>query len=124
MAAVKPAAKEVKNIEKNVQATETQTHVHEILGSTKFAETGNDRHNHRFATVSSEVIPIAGGRHVHAVLVNTDFVDHHHEIGGTSEPDIQLGNGKHIHIIKGTTTLDDGHTHEFFITSQVNSPAV
>jgi hypothetical protein len=124
MATAKPVTKAVKNTVNAEQAAETQTHVHEVLGSTKFAETGNDRHNHRFATVSSEVIPIGGGRHVHAVLVNTDFLDHHHEIGGTSGPDIPVGNGKHIHILMGTTTMDDGHTHQFIANSQINSPAV
>lgn len=124
MGATKPKTKDVSDTKKTVQATETQTHVHEVLGSTKFAESGNDRHNHRFATVSSEEIDIGGGKHVHVVLVNTDFLDHHHEIAGTSEPDIQLGNGKHIHIIKGRSTTDDGHSHEFITTSQINSPTV
>lgn len=32
---------------------ESQTHDHEFEGSTKLAEQGNDRHNHRFAGVTS-----------------------------------------------------------------------
>ena len=34
-------------------------HVHEILGSTLIAERCDDPHNHRFATVSGEAIPMA-----------------------------------------------------------------
>lgn len=57
----------------------TQSHVHEFLGSTKLAEENVDRHNHRFADVTSQVILVPGG-HVHEILVNTDFIDHHHEV--------------------------------------------
>jgi hypothetical protein len=101
-----------------------QTHVHEFEGSTKLAETGLDRHNHRFAGVTSEVIPINGGRHKHAILTNTDFLDHHHEIGVETGPDISVGDGKHVHLVKGTTTLVDGHTHDFIFTTLINAPLI
>lgn len=103
----------------------TQTHVHEFEQSTKLAEEGDDRHNHRVAGVTSEVIPIGGGRHVHAILSNTDFLDHHHEIGVTTGPDIPIpGTNKHVHVVSGTTTLDDNHNHDFLFTTQIESPLV
>ena len=104
---------------------ETQTHVHEFSESLKLAESGDDRHNHRVAGVTSEVIPIEGG-HIHAFgVINTDFFDHHHEIGGLSGPNIPIpGTNKHVHVISGTTTCDDGHTHEFLFTTQIDSPLV
>lgn len=104
----------------------SQTHVHEFAESVKLAEQGEDRHNHRVAGVTSEVIPIEGGRHVHAFgIVNTDFLDHHHEIGGTTEPNVPIpGTNKHVHVIRGTTTCNDGHTHDFLFTTQIDSPLV
>lgn len=102
--------------------TETQTHVHEIQGSVKLAEEGDDRHNHRFATVSSQVIPIPGDGHRHAFFVNTDFFDHHHEIAGETGPAINVGNGKHVHFATGQTTLDDGHFHDFQFATLIDSP--
>lgn len=101
----------------------TQTHVHEVQGSVKLAEEGDDRHNHRFATVSSEVIPIPGtNTHKHAIFVNTDFLDHHHEIAGETGPNIPVGNGKHVHFASGQTTIDDGHFHDFQFASLIDSP--
>jgi len=58
-------------------------------------------------------------------VTNTDFLDHHHEIGGTTGPDVPIPNSnKHVHLISGTTTTDDGHSHEFLFTTQINSPLV
>jgi hypothetical protein len=105
---------------------ESQTHVHEFEESIKLAESGNDRHNHRVAGVTSQVIPIEGGRHIHAFgITNTDFFGHHHEIGGTTGPNISItGTNKHVHVISGTTTCDDGHYHDFLFTTQIDSPLV
>ncbi|MEW9097036.1 MAG: YmaF family protein [Clostridiaceae bacterium] len=100
---------------------DSQTHTHEFLGSTRLAEQGEDRHNHRFAGVTSEVIPM-GNSHVHAILVNTDFFDHHHEIGVTTGLAIDVGNGKHVHLATGVTTLVDGHNHSFIFTTLIQSP--
>lgn len=50
-----------------------QTHVHEFLGSTHFAEKGKERHNHRFAGVTGEAIPTGKGNHIHEFRTNTDF---------------------------------------------------
>lgn len=100
-----------------------QSHVHEFLGSTKLAEEGEERHNHRFAGVTSEVI-LMDNTHIHNILVNTDFFDHHHEIGMVTGPAISVGNGKHVHLVKGITTLDDGHFHNFIFTTLIQSPLI
>lgn len=100
----------------------SQSHVHEFLGSTRLAEQGDDRHNHRFAGVTSEVIP-SGNSHVHAILVNTDFFrNHHHELGVITGPAIDVGNGKHVHLATGVTTVDDGHNHSFIFATLIQDP--
>lgn len=103
--------------------TQTQTHVHEFEGSTKLAEECDDRHNHRFAGVTSEVIPV-GNSHVHAILVNTDFLDHHHEIGIRTGIAIPVGGGKHVHLVEGVTTINDDHNHNFIFTTLIDRPLV
>jgi hypothetical protein len=101
---------------------ECQTHVHEFQGSTKLAEENKERHNHRFAGVSGQVIPF-GNSHVHAVFTNTDFFEEHlHEVAGVSGPAIDVGNGKHIHFVKFVTTVDDGHFHEYQFASLIEDP--
>ncbi|MGX9135021.1 YmaF family protein [Rummeliibacillus sp. JY-2-4R] len=103
--------------------SETQTHVHEFEASTKLAEEGEDRHNHCFAGVTSEVIP-RGDSHVHVLLTNTDFLDHHHEVGIETGPAIDVGDGKHMQFVSGTTTLDDGHIHELEFATLIQQPLV
>lgn len=103
----------------------SQTHVHEFTASTKLAEAGADRHNHRFAGVTGEVIPV-GNSHVHEIrLVNTDFLNHHHEVRrirtGLAIP---VGNGKHVHFVRGSTTLIDGHVHRFNFATLIQQPLV
>jgi len=103
---------------------ETQTHVHEFLGSTMIAtENGEEAHNHRFAGVTSEKIFVPGG-HVHTYLTNTDFFDHHHEVGGTTGLQVPVGDGKHVHFDFDTTTFDDGHDHDFQFATLIESPLV
>lgn len=102
-----------------------QTHVHEFVGSTKLAGDDDEKHNHRFAGVTSEMIPIDNDDHVHAISVSTDFFDHRHEITVMTGPAINVGNGKHIHFVAagtGTTTLNDGHCHELEFTTLINQP--
>ena len=102
----------------------SQTHVHEFQGSTKLAETGADRHNHRFAGVGGQVIPF-GNSHIHYVFANTDFFKEHlHEIHVASGPAIEVGGGKHIHFAKHITTFDDGHSHEFQFASLIEDPSI
>ncbi|AJH16955.1 YmaF family protein [Bacillus mycoides] len=115
-----PKPKEQNNTN-TLDECEIQTHVHEFTASTKLAEECDDRHNHRFAGVTSEVIPM-GNSHVHTIFVNTAFFNHHHEVAITTGPAIPVGNGKHIHFINGTTTLDDDHVHELEFTTLIDRP--
>ena len=99
-----------------------QTHVHEYLGSTRIAEANEDPHNHRFAGVTSEVIP-CGDSHVHRLLGNSDFYeDHHHEVGAKTGPAIPVGDGRHVHFVYGRTTCNDGHIHKFIFATLIENP--
>lgn len=101
-----------------------QRHVHEIIGSTMMAEEGEDRHNHRFATVSGMAIPVAGGSHVYELFTNTDFFsEHFHHIEGTSGPAIPVGGGKHVHFASARTSMNDGHRHMFVFASLIEDPS-
>ncbi len=99
-----------------------QTHTHEFESSTKLAEEGDDRHNHRFAGVTSEVIPLPGGNHKHVIYTRTDFFGHLHEVAVETEPVKDVGHGKHVHFVNGITTLNDGHVHEFAFTTLIEAP--
>lgn len=106
---------------------EEMTHVHEYSESVKLAEEGDDRHNHRAAGVTGEVIPIYGGKnHVHKIKRdNTDFLDHFHMICVTTGPAIPIpGTDKHVHLVCGQTTVADNHFHEFLFTTQIDAPLV
>ncbi len=87
------------------------------------AEENDDRHNHRFAGVSSEVIPLAPD-HVHGIFTNTDFLDHHHEIAAITGQPIDVGNGKHIHFVSFITTFNDNHFHDFQVATLIEAPLV
>ena len=100
-----------------------QTHNHEYEGSTKLAEENDDRHNHRFACVTTEMI-CRGEHHVHAFMNDTDFLDHHHEMGGTTGIEIPVGNGKHVHFASDMTSCDDGHFHDFQFATLIDAPLV
>ena len=98
----------------------TQTHVHEVLGSTRLA--GRREHDHRFATVSGEIIPIGMGDHVHEVKFRTDFfAEHYHEFCGRTSGAIPVGD-RHVHFLQAVTTLDDGHRHEFRVATLIEDP--
>lgn len=100
-----------------------EKHVHEFLGSTKLAEEGEDRHNHRFAGVTGEAIPIRGGSHIHRLLTNTDFFEnHHHELAARTGPAIPVGQGKHVHFVRTRTTVDDGHFHQAEFATLIEDP--
>ncbi|MBP2644218.1 MAG: hypothetical protein H6Q67_2105 [Firmicutes bacterium] len=121
-----------------------QTHVHEFLGSVKLAAEKydykkeewekedckkKDLHNHRFAGVSGEAIPIKEKKekceknHIHEIKTKTDFYnDHYHEIYVRTGPAIPVGNGKHVHFVCGTTTLVDGHEHDFVFATLIENP--
>jgi hypothetical protein len=119
----KKIEKEDQSSKKKTLEESQQTHVHEFLASTKLAEEEDDRHNHRFAGVTSEVIP-RGNNHVHVIFTNTDFLDHHHEVGIETGFAIPVGDGKHVHFVKGTTTLNDGHVHELEFATLIQKPLV
>lgn len=98
-----------------------QKHVHEFEGSTRFAEEGAARHNHRFAGVTGEAI-YCKNTHVHKIITNTDFTNHYHKICICTGPAIYIGGGKHIHLVKGYTTFVDGHVHGFIFTTLIEAP--
>ena len=99
-----------------------QTHVHEVQGSVMLAEECDDRHNHRFATVTTDAIPLPHGDHKHGFMVNTDFFDHHHEVAGETGGAICVGQGKHVHFARGKSTINDGHFHGFQFATLIESP--
>ena len=102
-----------------------QRHVHEFEGSTKLAEEGNDRHNHRFAGVTGEAIRV-GKSHVHEIdFERTDFLDHFHALKKIrTGPAISVGNGKHVHFVSSQTTFNDGHEHRLQFATLIDSPLV
>ena len=102
--------------------TSHQKHVHEFEGSTKLAEENDERHNHRFAGVTGEAIPLPHCNHFHKIDTNTDFFDHFHEIEVKTGPAIYVGNGKHVHFVMGKTTVNDDHSHKFQFATLIESP--
>ncbi|WP_066712245.1 YmaF family protein [Clostridium sp. Marseille-P299] len=97
------------------------THVHEVLGSVEIAEKNTDPHNHRFATVSDEVIPM-GNTHVHEIKFRTDFYeDHFHEFKGRTGPAIMVGD-RHVHFLESVTEEADCHVHKFRVGTLINDP--
>ncbi|GIP36752.1 hypothetical protein J31TS4_00320 [Paenibacillus sp. J31TS4] len=102
-----------------------QRHVHEFEGSTKLAEAGPDRHNHRFAGVTGQAIRV-GNSHVHEIdLSHTDFLDHFHDLKKIrTGPAIPVGNGKHVHFVSGMTTENDEHRHAFQFATLIDRPLV
>jgi len=101
----------------------TQRHVHEFLGSTLLAESGAERHNHRFAGVTSEAIPTSSGSHRHKILARTDYHDHYHELKEIlTGPAIKVSDNKHVHFVSGETTENDGHVHQFQFATLIESP--
>ncbi|WP_053376558.1 YmaF family protein [Paenibacillus sp. FJAT-27812] len=117
--------KKAKIIKKTRACKKRQRHVHEFEGSTKLAEEGNDRHNHRFAGVTGQAIRV-GKSHVHEIdLTNTDFLNHFHKLKKiVTGPAIPVGNGKHVHFVTGQTTLNDGHVHPFKFATLIQAPLI
>lgn len=100
-----------------------QRHVHEVVGSTQIAESGRDAHNHRFATVSGEAIPMGNGDHVHEIRFRTDFYENHfHEFTGRSGGAINVGGGRHVHFAQAQTEPEDRHRHCFRVASLIENP--
>lgn len=104
------------------QNCQSQSHVHEVIGSTEIVRDCGDCHNHRFCTISGEAIR-QGNSHVHEIIFRTDFSDgHFHEFCGKSSTAIDVGNGKHVHFAKACTDTEDGHKHQFQVASLIESP--
>lgn len=106
-----------------------QTHVHEVVGSVRLAELGEDPHNHRFAGVTDEVIFVVGGRpgeHYHKLTTKTDFYENHfHPICIKTGVNVTVGEGddaRHVHPIDAQTRVEDGHFHEFIASTLINNP--
>lgn len=98
----------------------SQSHVHEYLGSTEIFEAVP--HNHRFAGVTSQVIP-TGNSHIHQLLGSSDFSEGHlHEVVATTGEAIPVDGGRHVHFVYGKTTLNLGHVHRFIFATLIDSP--
>ena len=101
---------------------EPQRHVHEFLGSVRLAELREDPHNHRFAGVSEQAIPVPGG-HVHELETRTDFFNEHfHPIRVRTGLPIPVGCGRHVHFACGMTAVEEGHQHAFIGASLIDNP--
>ena len=102
-----------------------QTHVHEVLGSVRIAELGEDPHNHRFAGVTDEVILVPGG-HIHKFKAKTDFYEgHFHPICVKTGLQVivnELENIRHVHFIDSETEITDEHSHEFITATLIENP--
>jgi len=100
-----------------------QTHDHEYEGSVKIAEARTDPHNHRFAGVTGEAVPLPGGSHFHKLENRTDFYeDHFHHMADRTGPAIPVGDGRHVHFVCGATDVEDGHRHEFEFATLIDDP--
>lgn len=101
---------------------ELLTHVHEFEGSVRLAELQEDPHNHRFAGVSGQVIPIPGS-HVHKLETRTDFYeDHFHLVCVTTGPAVNVGGGRHVHFVSADTTIAEDHQHAFIVATLIQNP--
>ena len=100
-----------------------QRHVHEMLGSVRIALDGCEPHNHRFATVCGEAIPVGQNDHVHEVCFCTNFYeDHYHEFTGRTGGMIDVGCGRHVHFLHAQTKPEDRHVHCFRVATLINDP--
>jgi hypothetical protein len=107
----------------NDRCSRRQFHVHEVQGSTEIAEREEDPHNHRFATVTGEAIPIGRYNHVHDVAFRTDFFEnHYHEFCGRTLGAIPVGD-RHVHFLESVTTVNDGHRHKFRLATFIEDPS-
>jgi hypothetical protein len=100
-------------------------HVHEVQGSTFIVdERGEEPHNHRFAGVTGDAIPIDNGRdHIHKLETLTDtFEDHHHCIKVWVGRAIPVGDGRHVHFVYAKTECADGHVHKFRVATLIEDP--
>lgn len=105
------------------QANKRETHNHEFQSSANYEKDNEGmEHSHRIAGVTGPSIRY-GQSHVHKVNVFIDTSSHHyHEISDTTSPALYVNGRKHVHLLRGTTTYDDGHTHNYYFTTLVEDP--
>lgn len=110
------------DVDNENESRRPQRHVHEVQGSVEIAEREEDPHNHRFATVSGQAIPIGNGDHVHQVRFRTDFYENHfHEFSGKTGGAIKVGD-RHVHFLNSVTSENDGHRHQFRVATLIDNP--
>ena len=79
-------------------------------------------HNHRFAVVSGEAIPVGCKDHYHEVKFRTDFYeDHYHVFVGKTGGAIRVGD-RHVHFLESQTSFNDGHRHDFRVATLIEDP--
>ncbi len=79
-------------------------------------------HNHRFAVVSGEAIPVGCKDHYHEVKFRTDFYeDHFHVFVGKTGGAIRVGD-RHVHFLESQTSFNDGHRHDFRVATLIEDP--
>lgn len=79
-------------------------------------------HNHRFALVSGEAIPVGCKDHYHEVKFRTDFYeDHYHVFVGKTGGAITVGD-RHVHFLESKTSFNDGHKHDFRVATLIEDP--
>jgi len=79
-------------------------------------------HNHRFAVVSGEAIPVGCKDHYHEVKFRTDFYeDHYHVFVGKTGGAIRVGD-RHVHFLESKTSFNDGHKHDFRVATLIEDP--
>ncbi|MDE6476084.1 MAG: YmaF family protein [Erysipelotrichaceae bacterium] len=101
----------------------SETHVHELQGVVKVAQSADIPHNHRFSTMTSHPIPINCNNHVHEVSFATDVHDgHQHTFSGRTSPAIMVGD-RHVHFLRSITSRNDGHRHEFRTSAFIENPS-
>lgn len=82
----------------------------------------DDAHNHRFAVVSGEAIPVGCKDHYHEVKFRTDFYeDHFHVFVGKTGGAIRVGD-RHVHFLESQTSVNDGHRHDFRVATLIEDP--
>lgn len=96
-------------------------HVHEIQGTLDMTSNYEEQHNHNFAAISDEGIPIGSNDHIHEVRFQTDAFHHHtHEFIGRTSGAVPVGD-HHVHFLSSETDYEEGHNHRFnFVTFMDN----
>jgi YmaF family len=108
----------------NCKCRRIRRHVHEVQGSTLITTENGQPHNHRFAGVTGDAIPINNGTdHIHKLETITDtFDEHHHCIKVWVGRAIPVGDGRHVHFVYAKTECADGHVHKFRVATLIDDP--